>query len=380
MKNTLRQFGTFLCLVLGLVGCDGFNQSGVNRRDLLALSGPNSKKAFDNLVYPMIKAQCAICHTDQNPRFVPRDKDTAYGRAFELVDWLQLENSRISRRKQDKHCGVNCTDNTDIMRVLGAWAEALEKDKLTVDDNRLFTESKTLSSLPTGNTFTELDYSLDHLGTEFAGARLLVEVQNYTLNGQLVQGVYRIRKPRVATGNANIYIHSLKPRVNNTYDVSNNIWASVQGPVAANTTDPPLLSPLTMLIQGDGDGADSLVFEIGELRTVDAIACNALPLFTSTISPFMQSANKCFTCHGNASSAAYRRFPMSAFLAISQQALCNATIQRVNLGEPDASSIFNPAFGHNGHPTASGGSAIMSNADRALFRNWIDAEAAAAAD
>ncbi|MCB9253583.1 MAG: hypothetical protein H6617_02760 [Bdellovibrionaceae bacterium] len=362
-----------------LFGCTGMDQSGASRRDLFAVSGPYSSKAFDTLVYPMLKAQCSICHTDQNPRFIPRDKVAAYGRVYALMDWFEIENSRLARRKQDKHCGANCTDNADLLRVLQAWSEALDKDQIKGDDDRLITDSVQLTALPTGDNFVEVSFDMAKFGAEYNGAILKVEVQDYSLNG-VRTGAIRIRKPRLASGASNLFIRSLRPRLNDHFDAANNLWESVQAPVAANNNNPPLLSPLVMLIQRSGTGSDSLAFEVGELRVIDAVACNELPYFSANVIPYMQAANKCFTCHGDATHQAYARFPMSAYFAVSPQALCNATIQRVNLEEPDASAIFNPAFGHNNHPVEANGVVIMSDANRAMVRTWIELEAAASGD
>ncbi|MCB0405879.1 MAG: hypothetical protein KDD51_13940 [Bdellovibrionales bacterium] len=372
----LLQFGFVVSSILVLFGCTGMDQTGASRRDLLALSGPYSKKAFETLVYPMLKSQCSSCHTDQNPRFIPRDKNTAYGRVYALIDWFEIENSRLARRKQDKHCGTPCTDNADLLRLLEAWSEALDKDKLKTDDNRLITDVVHLTSLPTGNNFVEVTFDMSKFGAEFSGALLKVEVQDYSLNG-VPTGAIRIRKPRLTSGASNLFIRLLRPRLNDHFDAANNLWESVQAPVAANNSNPPLLSPLVMLIERNGNGSDSLAFEVGELRVIDAVACRALPYFSANVIPYMQAANKCFSCHGNATHQAYARFPMSAYLAVSEQALCNATVQRVNLQEPDASAIFNPAFGHNGHPQNYNGGVIMSDTERETVRTWIDLEAAA---
>jgi len=371
-----------------------------NKKELKNASGSGSGfSVFEAEVYPLLADNCATCHgpTGFSVEWLKASSQETYAYLLEgayvdqnfrnaAVDSTLAENGE---RTGGGHqacfgCGGNFTNN--ILPSLKAWYEAESADG---GGSEGITGPHTANiPIPAGlpnpdalinpadpNDYAPMTWSLSSLGSDFAGASFSIEIQ------KRADG-YKVRRPRLFTGNASLRIRRVRLVVNGAIDPLVNDYNGTDDKDAVNTVvaanQRVTLSSLpATVIDPNGPGlSDTLGFAFEQLEVEAVPVCNAnsLTAFTQQISPIINNAplGRCLDCHGGANLGAQGAFPMTG---IDAAADCSSWKQRISAFDPIESPFARYPVGQSGdiHPIRINGSANILDY-LAAVQTWLDTD------
>lgn len=390
--NTLRGVSTFLLALCTTPGCMGLTSDGsltpVAGTAVAAAGAPtgasavSALQAFQNTFYGFARANCAQCHgLTQAPLFAVSDATAAYGAAAvpAYIDFSAPAQSVFVVNAGNGHCGLPaCTGSTQsaaALAAVNAWATAELAAQQSPSQAPGPTPTPSTSAiqyttapmaLPSplpgaGNAYGIMRWNLSGLtpaATAATGAIFEVGVQLLTAQ------TYIVANPKLAvpSTSAPLAIKGVHVLLNGVEQPLAMEWASVNQVVPTSVIPTPL--PKTTLTTATLLSSDVMPLAVGTLGTdkisigfesfVANPACknlNGQNGFVSNVLPQMQSL--CFSCHlSGPNAAAYAAFPMTNPQNTAAQAsLCAATLQYIDLSDPQQSQIItmpaslnNPAF------------------------------------
>lgn len=333
-----------------------------------------SVKAFATHVQPILTKECSRCHANPPsdsgvPDFAKLDPNEAYEiiLARELVSFGAIETSRLAVKGGIQHGEAfglcqNCTVDlrAKIIEGLQKWfAESKPAGTQQI------TGIQTLhipvpSTLPSGapdnvGQFTTLNFTLSHLGPEFANTQFQVDIQRFGDNSS-----YRLRKPRLITGATAIRVAKIEALFNGAFDPNTSEWQLIDQVV--NAASAPVLTGDYLIAEDPTPGNDTIGIRFGILEAGTPVACSAekLAAIETTIRPTLTST--CFTCHRGTNALATSRFNMN----VADAELCAQMLMRTFKIDPPSSVLVTFPFDQEGgHPAG------VNIANKNAFIDWI---------
>jgi len=342
-----------------------FIVAGCNWREdkVQPFTQPVSQKglfAFEKSVYAYAQANCKGCHGEkQQPRFAQPNVEEAYRLARLYVDFANIPNSTFVIRTMNGHCGTNCqTDGSAMRAAIGEWWENGEKDNGTPTPNTgLTTPPVALTELSLGGAFEPFQWDLTGMGEGVRGAKFRVEVQRFDATS------YRLRKPRLIVGDANLLVDGIHFSLNGVSDPTANMFAGVRVEVSTGAA-PPVLSAKNLVLAGAKGAGDQLAVTFNALKAMGPVTCRNEALFSETVYPVL--ASKCFRCHTRPGGNATARFPMDG----EDAEVCLGARMRGYLGEASESAVIQyPLVQANNHP-----SRAIGPEEASIIEAWLKTE------
>ncbi len=350
-------------------------------------------KAFQTTVYPVLNQTCVSCHGSvKTPLFASPTLRRAYEQARTVVDFDQIERSRLVRKANDGHCGQACDSRgQDMIASLQSWKAAdseIAKQECGPGASptpapaagESFENPRTViavavpvpANLPVSQGLGTADFTTVTIPVPGVTATMYLEIQRYTERGEVDSGSYRIRRPRlyIPAGASAVYLKDMGISVNDAaksvFVTYHSIDTSVGASASAATS--PLLSALvTDPIPQDKASGDTLILSFGVLQATAAVNCKNPTGFRDLVyapAAGLALTRNCTGCH-TAGHVRAANFTISTGETIED--VCRRVLPRINRAAAEQSPIVrNPATGANGHGTIAG--------DYSKFIEWIDSE------
>lgn len=358
-------------------------------------AGGGGTAIFQAKVYPYLRTNCSACHGNaQAPKFAVADVTAAYNAAHSVVNFTDINASRLLVKGTDSHCGSGCisSNKATLLGLLEQWkAGELSAPGSATTVVSIGKIVSTALPLPAGipvvdlsngtnqNNFVRMRWDLSQVAPgnpDLAGAVFEVEVQQYTALTDSGPASLRFRKPRIGSPTVPLLVQGVRILADKTFNVANDQYLTIDesvspGPIAAPTASInfPVLSPeLMIVVLPNGAASPQIYVSFERLEKTTIATCKNLAGWQSMYRPIMVA--KCTNCHGGGNGGATSKLNLNTTTNTDEQ-LCGRSLQRVDLKSPiDSPLITYPLRGASlGHPATT-----FNSADADTTINWIRTE------
>ena len=278
----------------------------IDGRSLNNTSGGNlhaaSLAAFDEHVRPAM-AMCAGCHgKKQAPLFLVENTTIAHDAAFSNVNFDNIDKSNFLKRiLEDKHnCGDCDATGKKVRSALIKWqtarAAAGNSDVLGVKTQQL--------SLPSKPEDKQWDIG-KFISDDYSGGSIMLHVR---IKPDSDNKRYSLINLRITTDKIDVYIKSIKPLINGTWNSKNTAYKDIACAVKSTQQRPNghiIQVTGTSIVPDDFTADNKLSFAIAEVRLAQENDPSCWSddihkdMFTNSIQPIIADNCENSGCHGS---------------------------------------------------------------------------------
>lgn len=146
------------------------------------------------------------------------------------------------------------------------------------------------------------------------GVKFMVDVEDFD------QYTVKLSNPRISTPSTNVYVHSIRPVINDYYNVQHSGYSLIDK--VASPEDGKLATNSLMILKDKGNRSDVYAFNFEVLELTGNLS--PVEYFSNTVYQVSRS-NKCMECHRTTSPQHASDVALTAFNAVSAANLVNLT-------------------------------------------------------
>lgn len=276
--------------------------------------------AFKTTLHPLLKQQCAACHSPEGaggaggihgPPHSVADAEASYRLMIKdkYMAYANLEKSKVVTKGGNLHCkdyGGDCTaTDKEILPLVKAWWEQGEKTckhDLPIQSAE-FALPSPLPDLKQG--FARMRLKLEEIDAEYKGLFFEFEIQRNAAATPERPGSYLIQRPRFLSTGGNWRVKKIQFALNGDVQAATNVYNDVDTLVTEETNvgyDSPIwpehvVSVASGIMLEKAAATDKIRVGFGEITKVAAGAqCHDLEMFVEKVKPTVSSLG-CPVCH-----------------------------------------------------------------------------------